>query len=46
MMELIKEGYGRQEAYELAKDKFEPQQPESYLGSSFRIVDKCLKELK
>lgn len=46
MMELIKEGYGRQEAYELAKDKFEQQQPESYIGSSFRIVDKCLKELK
>lgn len=46
MMELIKEGYGRQEAYQLAKDKFEKQEPESYIGSSFRIVDKCIKELK
>ncbi|MFX0173995.1 MAG: adenylosuccinate lyase [Candidatus Hodarchaeota archaeon] len=46
MMELIREGYGRQEAYEKAKTSFKPDDPESYLGLSVTTVDKVIEALK
>jgi len=46
MMELIREGHGRQEAYEKAKTSFQPDDPESYLGLSVTTVDKVIEALK
>ncbi|MFX0183952.1 MAG: adenylosuccinate lyase [Candidatus Hodarchaeota archaeon] len=46
MMELIREGHGRQEAYEKAKTSFRPGDPESYLGLSITTVDKVIEALK
>lgn len=46
MMELIRKGHGRQEAYEKAKTSFKPDDPESYLGLSVTIVDKVIEALK
>ncbi len=46
MMELIKEGHGRQKAYQMAKKLFVKEDPSSYLGSSVEIINKCLRELR
>jgi adenylosuccinate lyase len=46
MMELIRKGHGRQEAYEKAKTSFQPDDPESYLGLSVTTVDKVIEALK
>ncbi len=46
MIELIKEGYGRQEAYEKAKTLQKKDDPRSYLGLSEKIVNRVIKTLK
>jgi adenylosuccinate lyase len=46
MMEFIKEGYGRQKAYQMAKKLVLKDDPTSYLGSSIAIINKCLTELR
>ncbi|MHA1967954.1 MAG: adenylosuccinate lyase [Candidatus Hodarchaeales archaeon] len=45
MMQLIKEGHGRQEAYNRAKLAVEQQDPASYIGLSKEIVEKVLQEI-
>jgi adenylosuccinate lyase len=47
MIELIiKEGLGRQEAYQKAKSTFSKSDPSEYIGLSHKIVDRVIKELK
>lgn len=46
MMELIKDGLGRQQAYFKAKELYTQEDPKSYLGSSIEIVQKGLSELR
>jgi adenylosuccinate lyase len=45
MMQLIKEGHGRQEAYNRAKLVVEQQDPASYIGLSKEIVEKVLQNI-
>lgn len=46
MIELINEGYGRQEAYEKAKTLQKVDDPKSYLGLSEKIVERVIKTLR
>jgi adenylosuccinate lyase len=46
MMQLIKEGFGRQEAYKKAKLEYKKGDPSSYLGLSKEIVDNVIKTVK
>lgn len=46
MMHLIKEGMGRQEAYQQAKNELTSYNPEEYLGLTDKIIENVIEEIK